>query len=298
MEVPKQIQELYRHWGFHINKNLIDCEVFMDVEYKKQIEWFIHERIKIWEKKYSMESKPYTKDAILQKYRFCNILREFDRQTIEFHTILNPHRDNFFLWLLNMFYFRMVANTGTVKKLGLLNFHNGEEFYKKFKVLSKPKFGTSYVFPVSVILKSKFPTREEFISFYLPTIISSIANEIEQFKKISVTDALDKILPIFGFNLRFLWTEVLIDIAYQYPGYIDLFADFPSGPGSRPTLKKINSQINPENLSKMLANTRFSTNVVYNGKGLMLSSENWEGICCEFRKYENLMKGQGRKRRY
>jgi len=75
----------------------------------KHLLWFINERVQIWEKKTSGKELPYTNDSILSHYRFCNIFRELDRQTIEIHSQLNPLRDDFPLWLLNMFYARMVA---------------------------------------------------------------------------------------------------------------------------------------------------------------------------------------------
>jgi hypothetical protein len=46
----------------------------------------------------------------------------------------------------------------------------------------------------------------------------------------------------------------------------------------------------------MLAEHDYKTDIFYNGKELPLSSENWEGIGCEFRKYTNLLIGKGRKR--
>lgn len=312
-EIPDEIKSLYRHWEFHTKKepnfakqNLaldydkrFKTKIFRNTDLEKEIRWFINERINIWKNKVQNKNKPYTKDKILQKYRFCNIFREFDKQTIEFHKILNPIRNYFSLWLLNMFYFRMVANIETVKTLGLLSFDKTENqiFYEEFVKLRKPKFGVPYVFPVSTILRSKFNTREKFISFYLPEIIEKVSLEILKFQNVSVLFALDKILSIFKFNLKFLWAEVLIDIHYQFPELINLYDDFYIGPGALPTLKRINKNISPELLCKNLVQLNFKTNVFYDKKELILSVENWEGVCCEFRKYSNLKNGFGRKRK-
>lgn len=302
MELPNEIKKIYRHWEYHTknknskikNKN----KLFLDNVLEKDIKWFIKERIDIWKKKVSNKKSPYTKDLILQKYRFCNIFREFDKQTLEFHKILNPYRKDFSIWLLNMFYFRMVANIETVNKLGLLDFNikNNKTFYKNFINLPSPKFGVPYVFPISVLLKSEYPTRELFISYFLPKIMKRVAEEIKKFKNISVCEAMERVIPIFGYNLNFLWNEVLIDIAYQYPEYIDLYKDFPVGPGSIPTLKKINGKVQPENLVSLLSDLNIKTNLYFEGKELKLSAENWEGIGCEYRKYTNLKGGFGRKR--
>jgi hypothetical protein len=273
-------------------------QIFKDKKLFEDIEWFIHERLSIWKKKTADSPLPYTTDPILSKYRFCNIFREFDRQTIEFHTLLNPVKNDFPLWLLNMFYCRTVARTQTIYDVGLLSFNKKENeiVYKKLIEHSRPKFGTPYVFPISVLTKSKTPTRELFITQYLPTIMNDVADEIKKWDKVSVYDGVQKIIPIFVYNLYFLWTEVLIDVAYQFPEYINLFDRFPIGPGSLPTMKKIDSKKDPTTLVKELSTININTDITYEGVSLRLSAENWECIGCEYRKYTNLKAGNGRKR--
>lgn len=187
--------------------------------------------------------------------------------------------------------------------------------------LPRPRFGTPYVFPVSVIQRSKTPTRETFIAEYLPSIMEKVAEEISGWQRMPVYDGIERILPIFKHNLRFLWTEVLIDVAYQYPERVDLFARFPIGPGSMPTMERIlgalNGEIAGDNSDKSgtkaagaertvedptLLVAQLSsliptdTRLTFDGKPLQLSAENWEGIGCEFRKYTNLKAGKGRRR--
>ncbi len=288
MELPLQLKELYRHWDSHVvlsDKAPISSNINTNDGLFEDISLFIRERINIWKKKVSGEASPYTSDPILSTYRFCNVFREFDRQTIEFHTMLNPLRDNFSLWLLNMFYYRMVARTETVRSVGLLSFNKDQNklFYKKFIASPRPRYGTPYVFPVSVILKSETPTRELFIASYLPKVMTVVAEEIRTWNKMSVYEGVKKILPLFGYNLSFLWTEVLIDVAYQFPEYIDLFSRFPVGPGSMPTMKRISSNEDPTVLVEKLAQLSFVTGITYEDNPLRLSAENWEGIGCEFR---------------
>jgi hypothetical protein len=170
--------------------------------------------------------------------------------------------------------------------------------YKKLTELPRPRFGTPYVFPVSVIQRSPYPTREQFIAYFLPTVMQAMAREIPTRKKQSVYNGVRAILPIFGFNLSFLWTEVLIDTAYQYPEYIDLYGRFPVGPGSLPTMQRIDTSIDTSLLVQKLSLLNIDTGLTYKGKPVRLSAENWEGIGCEFRKYTNLKNGFGRKRLY
>lgn len=128
--------------------------------------------------------------------------------------------------------------------------------------------------------------------------MQSIAGEIEQWDSMSVVDGVKRILPMFGFNLEFLWTEVLIDVVYQFPDRINLFDRFPIGPGSMPTMKMIDAKSEPIDVAMRLMSIPFDTGITINGAALRLSAENWEGIGCEFRKYTNLKSGHGRKRIY
>jgi hypothetical protein len=174
---------------------------------------------------------------------------------------------------------------------------------KKLKRLDKPKFGNAYVFPISTIQNSPWSTREEFISNYVPVVIEAVAQVILSKKNRTVNQLLADILPVFGFNHKFLWTEVLIDVHYQYPELVDLSKDFYIGPGAKPSLEYLkNDEANELNeiLNTLSLNYKYieGVNLKLDQKKIPLSAENWEGICCEFRKYRNLKAGKGRRRLY
>lgn len=303
MELPDNLRALYRHWEAHTGSAAssgVLTDVISDPTLATGIEYIIRERMAIWAKKQRGEQLSYTDDPILQKFRFCNILRELDRQTIEYHTLLGPLRDDFPLWLLNMFYARMVARPETVRAIGLLSFDEAQNdvLYERLCASPKPRYGTPYVFPVSTILRSDTPTRELFIVKHLPSVMRRIADEIASWRGEPVLGGVEKIVPLFGYNLMFLWTEVLIDVAYQYPELIDLFGRFPIGPGSAPTFARIAGSADPVQTAYKLGALQLPSGLTYHGKPIVLSSENWEGIGCEFRKYTNLRAGRGRKRYY
>lgn len=302
MEIPNELKTLYKHWEYHTHSPLTNTQnIDLNNPNIEGIKKFVTERMKIWEKKYTNQQPPYTEDKLLQTYRFCNIYRELDKQTIQIHTILRELQNDFDLWLLNLAYCRYICKPETVLKTGLLSFNseNNQKAYTKLKELPSPKYGTAYIFPISTIQRSEYPNREEFFCKYLQLIIPKVSKEIRKFNRVGVVEALDRILPIFGFNMYFHWTEICIDIVYQYPQYIDLFKRFPIGPGSMPTMKLI-SNIDPEltNLELMKMGINDFPYLTFNGSNIYLSAENLEGIGCEYRKYTNLKNGSGRKRRY
>lgn len=301
-EISSQLKTLYRHWEYHtIEPRSESRKSTLDATTLSEMNYFISERMSIWDKK-QRNISPTTKDLILANYRFCNVYRELDKQTIEIHTQLQSLLDNFPLWLLNIIFSRMVCRPETIKNIGLLSFSekSNELVYKKLLNKSSPKYGTAYVFPVSAILKSEYPTRELFFTKYLPLVAEKCASIIVSQKRASVQEVLADVLLVFGFNFYFHFTEVLIDVAYQFPQYIDLYANFPVGPGAMPTMKLLQSEMDPVAVCKSLVTSKYdkSNLLSWNGMPIYLSTENWEGIGCESRKYRNLKNGAGRQRKY
>lgn len=301
MEIPSNLKRLYKHWFFH-TQTLKTKRLTIDFNDKalNEIKQFAIERQKIWKRKITGKDKPYTRDKILQKYRFCNVYRELDRQTIEIHSMLKPMKRKFDTWLLNVLFCRMICNTETVKKVGFLSFDSADNkrIYKRLTNLPSPKFGSAYIFPISLIMKSAYPTREEFFCFYLPKVVEKCTKVIFSCKRAGVVDVLEQIIPEFGFNFKFHWTEVLIDVAYQFPEFVDLYKKFPIGPGSKQTMKLFSRNESLENTCLALTRIPFKEfpHLLFRKKPVLLSAENWEGIGCEYRKYLNLKKGKGRRR--
>jgi hypothetical protein len=301
-EISSHLKALYKHWEYHtIEPQSESHESTLDVTTLSEMNYFISERMSIWDKKQKNIS-PTTKDLILANYRFCNVYRELDKQTIQIHTQLQSLLDDFPLWLLNIIFSRMVCRPETINNTGLLSFSvkNNELVYKKLLDLPSPKYGTAYVFPVSAIMKSEYPTRELFFTQYLPLVAEKCASIIASQKRASVIKILSEVLTVFGFNFYFHFTEVLIDVAYQFPRYLDLYADFPIGPGAMPTMKLLQSDMDPVAVCRSLVTSKYDTSnlLSWNGLTLYLSTENWEGIGCESRKYRNLKNGAGRQRKY
>lgn len=302
MEIPQHLLDIYPHLELHTNPIAHRVSgVEIDLLLLKQIETFISERMRIWEKKMNGEIPPYTADPVLRDYRFCNIYRELDKQTIYLHTQLQDMRADFSLWLLNVAFFRFICRPDTIEKVGWLGFdpaHN-REVYEKLLYLPRPKFGNAYIFPVSVIQRTENNIREKFFCFELPRIVAKLAPLIQNFDSIGVAPAVQLLTKESGYNFYFHFTEILIDVAYQFPQLIDLFKQFPIGPGSMPTMRQL-SKADPELTCLALTGIELPDfpYLEMKGKAIVLSAENWEGIGCEFRKYQNLQKGTGRKRLY
>lgn len=305
MNIPTEIGELYKHWPKHvrISKTIIQTtNNGLDVDVYRGMLTLINERMLIWQKKTQSQEKPYTSDEILNKFKFCNVYRELDRQSLEIYSLNKKHENNFPLWLLNVAMARFICRTKTIQQIGPLSFStkNNLEVKKKLLDLAKPKYGNAYVFPVSILRTINCRDREEFISEYLPENIPKVAKLIKSFDDESVDEVLLKVTKEFGANFKFHWTEILIDVAYQFPNLINLYKKFPIGPGAKETMAKLSSETSPEKTCLKLISSKYNTNnlLELERNKILLSTENWEGVGCEYRKYTNLKNKKGRKRYY
>lgn len=301
MELPIQLASLYKHWQKHTHLPEGQSNVKVSQKELKKVEAFAIERMKVWERKQTNESV-LTEDLILQEYRFCNIYRELDKQTILMHQKLLHLTGKPDLWFLNALFYRFIARPETIDSVGLLSFdkkHN-ERVMKKLISHKKPKYGVPYIFPISIIQRSSWPTRESFFCLYLPTIAKKCAKYLLSGNSRSVVEIVDSLVKIIDFNFKFHLTEVVIDFAYQYPETIDLFKQFPVGPGSLPTMHLLSPEKDPKEVCLLLIkhDIKDFPYLTLKGKPIRLSAENWEGIGCEYRKYSNLQNGKGRKRHY
>jgi hypothetical protein len=84
----------------------------------KELEHFIKERYAIYLKRQAGKPKPWTKDPILQQYRFCNIYRELDVVTQWIaKNWREPHADDPDLWF-SMYVARIFNKPETLQAVG------------------------------------------------------------------------------------------------------------------------------------------------------------------------------------
>ena len=200
-EVSNELLELYEHWGHGLKKVAVGYSILgIDKTRLKEVQDFAALRMKAWESR-QLGIYPTYDDQIISKFKFCNVYRELDRQTIYFHSKLKYLIDDFDKWLLNMFVARFLANSETFERVGMIEVGVEAVFaLKTLKTMPKPKFGNAYVFPISTIINSPWPNREEFIFKYVPLAIREVALIIQNQKGSSVNGLLNLILPAFKFN--------------------------------------------------------------------------------------------------
>ena len=291
---------IYRHWSKYTQQDISEKKNSdFDQNLLNDFWWYAKKRMEIWHKKNAGLDWPRTDDIILQTYKFCNAYRELDKQTIYIHTKLADIRDNFPLRLCNLMMFRFMAKIETFEHLWIYDW-NKKKYEDKLRALPSPKFGDAYLFPPQVPQTLWYHDRYDFICQYLPKISWELAGLIETFEDLSVSDALSLVLQKLNIWLKFHFTEILIDVAYQYPERINLNGKFWVWPGSRPTMKRFDAKKVPEEVCLLLIQTQPKDfpYLEIDGKQMPITAEWIEWLGCEFRKYSNLKLWGGKKRVY
>ena len=81
---------------------------------------YMEERERIRLQKESGETKPWTDDPILQRFRFCNVFRYHDAVTKHYIDWVKPVEDNPALTIFNTMWYRIFNTPGTAEAIGLV----------------------------------------------------------------------------------------------------------------------------------------------------------------------------------
>lgn len=293
---------IYRHRDKYIDYKAISSDYNLDFELDNDVVedfWaYARERMNIFYQKDSNQPLPWTQDDVLARYKFCNVYRELDKQSIYIHTKLLYLRDDFESRLLNLMIFRFIAKIETSELLWI--YDHKIDYRIQMDKISWPKFGDAYLFPPQIPQKLGYKDRVDFIFSYLPTIAKPLSQIISNFQNINVVEWINIINKYIWVNLRFHFTEILIDVAYQYPDLIDLNWLFHIWPWSLPTMKMMNSKIDPQLVCLKLLQIQPSDfpYLQIDGKYMPITAEWIEWLGCEFRKYTNLSAWNGKRRIY
>jgi 5-hmdU DNA kinase-like protein len=108
--------------------------------------YWISERHGIYLAKERGEPKPWSEDAIFQKFKFVNVFRKLDRTTVWLldHTIL-PNLDGVQLLAFNIAWFRMFNRIETGEALGWQVRWDREDMTRRVRAMATPPFTGAYI---------------------------------------------------------------------------------------------------------------------------------------------------------
>ena len=262
---------------------------------------FVSERHKIYERRTAGQSKPWTEDTILQRYKFCNVYRELDRVTLWIRdNIREPHKSDPQLWFA-LAVARYINWPDTLAEIGYPVPFKASVVCKKLKARLER---SEQVFTGAYFINSIGPKIESVVFDRLDKLWN---NRKVIDKKLSKCTDLAQLYEVFisqfGFG-TFMAGQVIADLKH-----VDRWRSVPdwevwaiSGPGSRRGLNRV-----CERELKQPWNEREWLSTLYGlGRSLKpkleqagmppIHAQDLQGCLCEFDKYERVRLGEGKPR--
>lgn len=265
---------------------------------EKALVRFIQERQAILERRQAGKPKPWTRDLILQSYRFCNVHREDDSVTKWIRTHWrDPHSSDRHLWFA-MVLARVVNWTPTLDKVGYPTQWRPLHFKK---VLNEIRSEGSKVFTGAYMLRSDAGGK---IEYYADKVLSPMWENRESIMPVS-KDTLE------SFHLRlsqcsgmgsFMAAQVAADVKYAVSSPLYYATDWwtwaASGPGSRRGLNRVLGvdKDAPWREKGWLAAIQELHKNITPSLNCALHMQDLQNCLCEFDKYERVRLGEGRPR--
>lgn len=261
---------------------------------------FIVERHRIWERRARGAPAPWTKDPILQTYRFCNVYRELDRVTmwITDHW-RKPFADDPHLWFA-LVVARLVNHPETLVDLALPGRWNRAQFIRTLhrrRTEGVKVFGSAYIVSTNGIAKDK----AEYLAERVLDPLWAHREQVRPRSSDRLRDVFERLLEFQGMG-TFIAAQVIADLKYTPPlmNAKDWRTFAASGPGSRRGMSYVmgldrkyhwNEQAWKERLNQLA----YEVLPITARAGLpRIHNQDLQNCLCEFSKYRRTQLGTGR----
>lgn len=259
---------------------------------------FIRERHAVWQNKEDGVLKPWTDDPILQQYRFCNVYREMDTQTIWFaDNWREPNENDEDLWFAALV-FRLVNWHETAEAIGYPVPWKSIKFLNALKRRKKEGlkvYNGAYIVSTNGVAEEKH--------MYLMKRLSAIWD-----KRADIRHEEGEDLNTFHGRLveqdaigSFIAAQVIADMKYTPRGLTapDWWTFAASGPGSRRGLNRVmefgvKDSWHEREWRMCLQNLHHNINpLIEEARMPRLHAQDLQNCLCEFDKYERVRLGEG-----
>lgn len=198
----------------------------------RQLLYWMEERQRIYLHRQAGDPWPWTKDPILQRYRFCNTYREQDRETVWLReNWLRPYKDHPNLWFAACL-FRQINWSSTLAEIGFPEEWNAK---RVLKILQSRKARGEKIYTSAYLIPSR--GEKEKIRYTVKRVLTPLWKTVEKsglplFERIQ--DAHAWLKTFYGFG-PFLAYEVASD--WRHTRYLcnakDIYTWANPGPGAK-----------------------------------------------------------------
>lgn len=261
---------------------------------------FIIERHTIYTRKLNGDEKPWTKDPILQRYRFCNVYRELDTVTmwITKHW-RQPNQLDPDLWFA-MAVARQVNLPATLEAIGYPTPWNAKEFIrvmKDRKAKGEQLYNGAYMISTHGVKMEK----AEYLANCVLTPMWTNRFKIRPKRGELLSDLHSRLIAQRDLA-SFMSGQIIADLKYAKPyrDAKDWWTFAVSGPGSRRGLNRVIgwSVGNPwkelDWYQKIIELKEVVDPKIKKAKMPSLHAQDLQNCLCEFDKYERVRLGEGR----
>lgn len=276
----------------------------------KELFKFIRERHKVYERKIAGLPKPWTKDAILQNFRFCNVYRELDAVTQWIATSWRaPHETDPDLWFA-MVVARLVNWPDTLVEMPYPVPFSAAKFVKTLharKAAGDKVFSSAYIVSTNGMTMDK----AEYLAEHVLTPLWKGRKNVQRAITSGSLATIHEVLTQFNGMGSFLAAQVVADIKYAgllYASRHELQRDTDwwswaaSGPGSKRGLNRVmnlpvDNSWNEKFWLDGLRTLHAQIQPMFEKEGMPpLHAQDLQNCLCEFDKYERTRLGEGRPR--
>lgn len=267
-------------------------------KYKLLLYW-IRERYTIHRKRLERYPPPWTKDPILQSYRFCNVHRENDKVTqwIALHW-RHPHADDPDLWFA-MLVARYINEPATMELMGYPIPWNPKRFLAAVQIQKDRKlnvFNAAYIISTGGLT---IPKHEYLTQFF--TRVWTDRKELRPQKGTTLAEYCQTLVAQPGIG-RFMAGQIIADLKYvpSLQKAADWWSFAISGPGSRRGMNRLLDRPVKQGWKEdewfaWLCKVRDRVNTdVKHWKVPMLHGQDMQNCLCEFDKYCRVLNGEGK----
>jgi len=290
---------------------------------KENLKYFydwLTERYKIHLKKdINKLPKPWTDDKILQKYKFCNVRREHDKESRWLIHHIIESTLSYENKLLNIILFRLINKSQTIGIFDLIDFNsiNFEEISQKLNQFKKLNpnytyFSNAFFMSGPKTTANKLFPEEKNMIVKIILLVEKYKNQkiVEKIKQSKIQkEVFNELLSMPGIG-TFLSYQIFVDFTYinEFPFSENEFVI--AGPGCIRGLNLLFEYFDNLDYEEALFWLRDNQEDIlsqfnYNPKELfsdlpmgdrILNIMSLENCMCEFSKYFRTLKGQGRPR--
>lgn len=269
--------------------------------------WWINERHCIYLNRAAECPWPWTKDKILQTYKFTNVFRELDAETLAFHERIDPLDMMPYDKLYHMIMFRAfnLASTYDLLTRGKNTHHTPT---KMKRILHRNADKGKKIFTGAYIITNagRSEPKIDLMCDALGVAWRGRKRIWEHMMDVPTMQNCTEVLSAYPMQGKFTAYEVVCDMRYQ-KGMLDKAPDRKSwanlGPGARRGINRIVvGQIKPNAFGSIFENVEFMQELLKTSKQHLkhhvptLEMREIEHSLCEFDKYMRVLNKEGRPR--